>query len=52
MTLDQEDVTAIAAEVVRQLDLSALAAEVVRLMRQAQDQKTDPEYLTYLAGRP
>ena len=52
MTLDQEDITAIAAEVVRQLDLPSLAAEVVRLMRLAQDRKPDPEFLAYMANLP
>jgi len=41
MTLDQEDITAIAAEVVRQLDIRAIAQELHRLLRCMDDVQMD-----------
>jgi len=41
MTLDQEDITAMATEVVRQLDIRAIAQELHRLLRGMDDMQMD-----------
>ena len=52
MTLDQEDLTAIAAEVVRQLDLttlaSALAPLIVQQLRANESRNHDAQFLASL----
>jgi len=48
MILDQEDIKAIAAEVVRQLDIRALARELHRMLYEMNEVRLDAEYLVSL----